>query len=621
MAATPHHASFSEDTTTRQHLTLVALGKRPADRLLQGVRLLNVFTLQWLDNWDIVISGERIAWTGPSGEWRGEVAEIVPLHGLSAVPGFGESHKHIESTHLTPEYEAALVLPDGNTWTVEASHEFSNVDGRHNVEFWLTARRFGNPLKIFPAPGSATPPTAFEQTGGYHGYQEMKNDFAADLRVPGLDEVMDWTAVWDPTNPGYERLWQAMQATWEARGVVEGHGAGLRDLGSINAFAAAGLSSDHEAYDAREAWDKVSRGIFLMLRPIRDAIKEAIPYFLEQGIKDWSNLSLTTDDRDAGETLKNGGMDYNVRCAIEAGAPVEAAYAMASYYPARHWHLEHLVGSIAPGRYADVVLLSDPATVKIKEVYADGKKVAEGENYLPAIPKIDWPDWATKTMNIGRAITAADFRIDAPAGKTSVTAALLEPYYFEPDFLTTELPVAADGSVERAGSVSKFAIVDRYHGNAGVAKMFWQHVGPKTPNSALACSVAHDHHNIWVLGSGDEAMAMAVNAVADMQGGWALVNDGKVVKTVCFEVGGLMTARTAQAVTADLDALYAEADKMEWFYGAKTRLLPNTPGLPKRMVFATLTCTPWHWVLVAPTAEIPNGFVNVTTGASHPVVW
>ena len=315
-------------------------------------------------------------------------------------------------------------------------------------------------------------------------------------------------------------------------------------------------------------------------------------------------------------------MDYNIRCAIEAGAPVEIAYAMASYYPARHWHLEHLVGSLAPGRYADVVLLSDPATVRIKEVYADGKKVSEGESYLPAIPKIDWPDWATKTMNVGRAITAADFRIDAPAGKTSVTAAILEPYFFDPDFLTAQLPVAADGSVERGtGSVSKFAVVDRYHGNAGVAKMFWQHIGPKTRNSALACSVAHDHHNIWVLGSSDEAMALAVNAVADMQGGWALVNDGKVVKTVCFEVGGLMTARTAQAVTADLDELYAEADKMEWFLGAKSPLLAHTTGLPKRMVFATLTCTPWHWVLVAPTAEIPNGFVNVTTGCDSPVVW
>ena len=331
---TTENFEFNKEAGQRQHLTLVALGKRPADLLIRGVTFLNVFTLDWHADHDIVVSGDRIAWIGPTGVWTGEVATIFDRAGLFAVPGFGEPHKHIESTHLTPEYEAALVLPDGNTWTVEASHEFSNVNGRKNIEFWLMPRKHGSPLKIFPVPGSATPPTAFESTGGYNGYAEIKEDLNQDPWVAGLDEVMDWSAVWNPENPGHSRIWQSMQATWESRGVVAGHGTGLRSLPEINAFAAAGLASDHESMEPEEAWDKMSRGVFLMLKPRRNGIQKVIPYFVKRGLRDWSNLSLTTDDRDAAETLEKGSADYNLRIAIDSGAPVEVAYAMASYYPA-----------------------------------------------------------------------------------------------------------------------------------------------------------------------------------------------------------------------------------------------------------------------------------------------
>jgi adenine deaminase len=604
---------FDEETKLRQQLTLVALGKSPADSIISDVTLLNVHSLEWQPNQDIVISNGRIAWVGPTGKWTGEAANVFNRSGLFAAPGFGEPHKHIESTHLTPEYEAALVVPHGNTWTVEASHEFSNVNSQKNSEFWLTPRRYGSPLKIFPVPGSATPPTAFESTGGYNGYQEIKADLAKNLWVAGLDEVMDWSAVWNPENPGHSRIWQSMQATRQGRGVIAGHGTGLKQLPEINAFAAAGLASDHEAMSPEEAWEKMSRGVFLMLKPRRNGIQNIIPYFVTRGLRDWSNLSLTTDDRDAAETLEKGSSDYNLRIAIDSGAPVEAAYAMASYYPARHWHLEHLVGSLAPGRFADVVLLSDPKQVVIEEVFADGTRAAEKGKYLLSVPKIDWPAWATNTIRIGEPFTGKDFEIKAPASTTNdkVTAAVLQPYHWEPDFMTLELPVK-DGVVERGEEATKLAIIDRYHGEKSLGKMFWKNVGPKTPNSALACSVAHDHHNLWVLGSSDAAMALAINELADMQGGWVLVNNGAIVARVSFEIGGLMTARPAEVLAAELKELWSQGDKMEWH---------GTQGFPRLMIFATLTCTPWHWVLVVPQPDFPNGFVNVTTGETHPIVW
>ena len=165
---------FSEEIVTRQQLMRVAMGHHPADLAIKGATVLNVHTGTWQEDWTIAIKGERIAWVGPTAEWHGEAAETTDATGYYAVPGFGESHKHIESSHVTPEYEAALVIPFGNTWTVEGSHEFSNVSGEHNIEFWLTPRKHGSPLKIFPELGSATPPTPYETGGGYYGYDEVR---------------------------------------------------------------------------------------------------------------------------------------------------------------------------------------------------------------------------------------------------------------------------------------------------------------------------------------------------------------------------------------------------------------------------------------------------------------
>src|ERR1019366_326760 len=170
-AGIPHfEVPFNLETKTRQEIIQTALGREPADLLIHGANVLNVFTLSWMPNTDIVVKGERIAWVGPAGEWKGTSAATFDASNLWAVPGFGESHKHIESTNLSPEWEAALNIPLGNTWTDEGSHEMSNVTGEHNVEFWLMAAKYGSPLKIFPELGSATPPTAFERGGGYYGY-------------------------------------------------------------------------------------------------------------------------------------------------------------------------------------------------------------------------------------------------------------------------------------------------------------------------------------------------------------------------------------------------------------------------------------------------------------------
>ncbi len=157
------------------------------------------------------------------------------------------------------------------------------------------------------------------------------------------------------------------------------------------------------------------------------------------------------------------------------------------------------VGSLAPGRFADVVLLSDVGKLAIAEVWADGAQVSEGKRYIGPVPEIDWPDWATKTINIDRTISREDFALAAEPGRATMQAAVIRPFHWHPDFYTFELPVR-DGAVQRDASetITKFAIVDRFSGDGRVSKMFWRGCGPRTPDTALACSVAHDKHNIWV---------------------------------------------------------------------------------------------------------------------------
>ncbi|MEM9974526.1 MAG: adenine deaminase C-terminal domain-containing protein [Pseudomonadota bacterium] len=606
------------ETVIRRDLVQVALGRRPADCILRVGRLFDSATGTWIEDAELVIRGRRIAYTGPSGSWRGSARSVVERPGLLATPGFGEVHKHIESSHLTPEYEAALVLPRGNTWTCEASHELSNVNGAGNLAFWFAARLAGSPLKIFPLPGSATPPTGFERSGG-HFRRAEQSEFMRHPMVAGLDEVMDWPAITDSDNPAHHRLWGMIEATFAHRGVIEGHAAGLRDTHEISAFSAAGLSSDHEAWTAEEAWAKLRTGLFLELRP--HSMPEIIAGLLERGLSDWGQVGFATDDRGASETLRIGATDHNVRLAIESGLPAETALQCVTINPARHMRLTPWVGSLAPGRFADIVLLHDVEAVGVAEVWADGCKISHAERYAGPVPDVAWPAWARSSVRLPKPLMPADFAIPARSGRDTMMAAVLRPFHWEDDFLTEELPVAA-GSVQRDPSrqINKFAVIDRHSGEGRVATMFWRGCGPATEDTAVGCTVGHDSHNLWITGSSDAAMALVANTIREQQGGWALASGGQVFATVRYEIGGLMTARPAEALDAEWQEFLAKAQTIEWFYEPSSS--PRWgPGFPERLQFATLTCSPWRWVLVAPNDTAPTGFVNVKTGESHPVVW
>jgi adenine deaminase len=194
-----------------------------------------------------------------------------------------------------------------------------------------------------------------------------------------------------------------------------------------------------------------------------------------------------------------------------------------------------------------------------------------------------------------------------------VTAAIQAPFYTDAEQKTATLPVV-NGIVQRdiGHDIVKVAIVDRYVGKAKLGKMFWTDMGPKTPNSAVATSVSHDLHNITVIGSSDEAMAVAVNRISEINGGIVLVNDGKVIAEMRLEIGGLMTSRPIAAAAASMEDLYAKGDAMEWI---------GSPGFPRRVLFAMITCSPFTWRLVVPYPGNPSGLVLLQTGETKPIVW
>jgi adenine deaminase len=186
------------------------------------------------------------------------------------------------------------------------------------------------------------------------------------------------------------------------------------------------------------------------------------------------------------------------------------------------------------------------------------------------------------------------------------------------------LPIK-DGVVLRdlSQNITKVALLDRYSGKIRISRMFWKDVGMKTRDSAMACSIVHDNHNAWVTGSSDESMAIAVNKMAEIDGGYVLVREGQVVATVRLEIGGLMTARSAEAFSEDMKRMRAEMKKIDWVYDGDFRVKEflGVDQVTEALNYGFLTCQPWYWTLIPPTDSVPEGWVNIRTGETHPVVW
>ncbi|MBN2334383.1 adenine deaminase [Candidatus Bathyarchaeota archaeon] len=578
----------------RWRLVEVALGRMPADKVIVGGTLVDVATRRLVPGMDVAIKGGRVAAIGDVGHTVGPGTERIDASGLYVAPGLVDAHYHIESSRLSPRRHAQLTLPFGTTSLFEGSHEICNALGLDGVRYMIEEAR-GLPQRIYVAVSSATPPTPFEDSGGYIGGDEAAEALGWH-EVRGVGEVMDYTNLFQRE----KRLWEVMEAGLEAGKVLEGHGVPAPPM--ADAFMATGITSTHFSGGAEEALALLERGCFLELKP-RDS-RDAVKGLLEAGV-DWQSMGMCVDDRPAELIERLGHLDYEMRVAIEEGVDPLTAFQLATLNNARHWRLEHEIGVVAPGRYADILLVSDLEAVAVEKVIAGGVVVAEKGRLTVKIPIPPAPAYVRNSIRLPRPVSAEDFRVEVPLGRESVHAAVLRPSYFSDDLgpITEELRVK-DGLVQRdlGRGINKVAIVDRRGRGIGVS--FWE-VGYS--EGAVAMSVLHDSHNVSVIGASDGDMALAVNTVAGMGGGIAVVNRGEVLACVA-PIGGIMTDAPVAKVVRALNRVNDAAESLE-----PGGLLGDHPVDSQTFIF--LTCYPRGIMLTN------RGLVNVRTGEAVPSIW
>lgn len=535
-------------------LVAVAAGRRPADLVIRGGTLVNVQSREVLAGWEVAVSEGRFAYVGPdASHCIGPQTQVVDATGKYLVPGLCDGHMHIESGMLTPAEFAAAVIPHGTTTMFHDPHEIANVLGLKGVRMMHDEAEL-QPVNIFTQMPSCAPSAPGLETTGY---EIGPDDVAEAMRWPGvigLGEMMNYPGVIN----GSQQMLEEISATMRAGKVVGGHYASPDRGIPFHAYVAGGPADDHEGTRESDAIDRVRQGMRSMLR-LGSAwydVESQITAITEKGL-DPRNFILCTDDCHSGTLVLEGHMNRVVRHAIACGCDPVVAIQMATINTATHFGLERELGSIAPGRRADVILTSDLRALPIDMVFARGVKVAEGGKLTVPCPHYPWPSEARATVHLARPLTREDFAIPAPAGATRVSARVIGVVENQAPTkaLTAEMAVTG-GLVEAQGDVAQIALVERHRETGQVVNAFVSGFGYKG-RVAMASTVAHDSHHMIVVGTDRAQMALAANRLAEVGGGVTLWRDGKELALVELPIAGLMSDRPAREVADKAQALVA----------------------------------------------------------------
>lgn len=535
-------------------LVAVAAGRRPADLVIRGGILVNVQSRELLPGWEVAIAAGRFAYVGPdAGHCIGPQTHVVEAEGRYLVPGLCDGHMHIESGMLTPAEFAAAVIPHGTTTMFHDPHEIANVLGLKGVRM-MHDEALMQPANIFTQMPSCAPSAPGLETTGY---EIGPDDVAEAMRWPGiigLGEMMNYPGVVN----GSQQMLEEISATMRAGKTVGGHYASPDRGIPFHAYVAGGPADDHEGTAEADAIARVRQGMRSMLR-LGSAwydVESQITAITEKGL-DPRNFILCTDDCHSGTLVHEGHMNRVVRHAIACGCDPLIAIQMATINTASHFGLERELGSIAPGRRADVILTPDLRTLPIDMVFARGVKVAENGRMTVSCPHYPWPADARRTVHLARQLTEADFAIPAPAGASRVTARVIGVVENQAPTraLVEELEVR-DGLVEAQGEVAQIALVERHRATGQVVNAFVSGFGYKG-RVAIASTVAHDSHHMIVVGTCRAEMARAANRLAEVGGGVTLWREGEELALVELPIAGLMSDRPAREVADKAQALVA----------------------------------------------------------------
>jgi len=518
----------------RQRLLAVARGDAEPDLVVAGARVFSAFTREWLEG-DVAVADGRIAGIG---EYEG--GERIEAAGRPLVPGFVDAHVHLESAKLLPSEFARVTVARGTTAVVCDPHEIANVLGAEGA-LWLLDATEGSPLRVYAMAPSCVPASALESPRGALNVADMARILEHE-RAIGVAEVMDFPSViaGDPD----------VLAKVALHPHVDGHAPGVSGR-ELNAYAATGISSDHEATTWEEALEKRRRGIWVLLREASNArnLVELLELVRRHGPE---YCAFCTDDQEPDELLRVGHIDAMCRTAVANGIAPEDVLVMASLHGARCHGLNDL-GAIAPGFRADMVVLDDLEGFGAALVIAGGAVAARDGVTVPfAAPPV--PDWVRDTVRIA-ALGDAPFDL-GPAGDGDVRVMGIVPG----QLITTEAhepPPVAGGRVvaDPARDLAKLAVVERHHATgrigAGLVRGFGLRAG------AFASTVAHDAHNVVVVGVDDASMVACVERLAELGGGICVADAGEVRGELALPVAGLLSEAPAEEVVARVDALVA----------------------------------------------------------------
>jgi adenine deaminase len=523
-----------------------ALGKTALDLIIRNVHLVNVYTGSILLT-SLGIKDGHIVTLHADGL---ETADTFDAQGQYALPGLIDTHVHLDSTLLAPENLGQLIVPHGTTAMLTDPMESANVGGFEGLRALLTSQD-ELPYHLLLEVSSRVPTApGLETTGG-------------ELDVVAVQHILSWeTSVslgeLDPSKVlgMRDEYLQKVLLAHQAGKIANGHAAGLTGR-ELEAYVCGGLSDDHETLDYREALERLRYGLPVLIREgsTERNLELILKGVIENGL-DTRHLMFCTDDKHPDDILEEGHIDYMVNRAIEMGLDPIRAIQMATLNAAEHFRLEQRIGSLTPGREADILLTSRLDLIQPTHVFFGGQLVArDGKMVIPVAPE-NYPSWFFDTVHVTRGRQAADFRLPAPTDAPTARVNVIEisGEQILNQWGQAELPVQ-DGRVmmNPAADLLKLAVVERHGKNGNIGITFVKGFGLK--RGALASSVSHDHHNIVIVGTNDEDMAVCVRAVAAMHGGLVVAAGGEVLASLPLPLGGLMSDRPVGEVIDRLNTL------------------------------------------------------------------
>jgi adenine deaminase len=514
----------------------VARGDEPADLVVRGGRVLSVFTKEWLETGVAIVDGVIAG----LGDYDG--AEELDATGKHVVPGFIDAHMHLESVKLMVDEFARLVLPLGTTTVVADPHEIANVLGVDGVH-WLLDATAELQLDVYFMASSCVPASSFESPRRPLGPGDLES-LMRRRRVLGLAEMMNFPGVIAGSPAELEKL------LLEGAEHVDGHAPGV--LGNeLQAYAAAGIESDHEALTVEEGRERLRAGMWLLIREASMArnLLDLLPLAEELGP---NRIAFCTDDRDPEDIVDDGHVNGMVRKAVAAGISPEDAIVMASLNPALcHGLRRH--GAIAPGFRADLLVLPDLASFAPETVLKRGRRLEE-------VPPVEIPDWVRQSVRV-RPVSASDFAIASDG--SSIRAIGLVTDQVITESLVRE-PAVVDGHAvaDAARGLAKIAVVERHLATGRVGLGFV--AGSGLERGALASSVSHDAHNVLVVGMTDEDIAFAIARIVELGGGIVAVEAGRVLAECPLPIAGLLSDAPLADVVAQSRACNEAAHSLGW---------------------------------------------------------